>query len=122
MTIVVGKLRHRIVIQEYMELKDDWGGSYKKWLPTPDPADTDYDANALAAATVWARVSPARGREFWDIRKSNSEVEGMVVVRYRPGIDHKNRLLFGDRILEILYIRNPEEKNEILEIYYKEQS
>ena len=105
MTMIAGKLRHRITIQEPTTTDGTAGGTYKTWSNV---------------ATVWAQVTPARGREFWDIRKSNSEIEGRVVMRYQGDIEPTMRLLFKERPFEILYIANRNEKNELLEVYYKE--
>ena len=105
MTMIAGKLRHRVQIQEPTTIDDPTsGGSYETWA---------------TVATVWAQVTPARGREFWDIRKSNSEVEGRVTMRHRE-LDPTKRLLHKGRPLEILFITNREERGEMLEVFYKE--
>jgi len=116
---MAGKLRHRITIQTPTTVTDGYGGSYETWLPIIDPTDSSYDANAFDAATVWASVGPVRGREFWDVKKSNSEVEGKIVMRPRT-ITPEQRIYFKGRYLKILAILNPAERNEYLEVYYKE--
>jgi SPP1 family predicted phage head-tail adaptor len=106
MAMISGKLRHRVTIQQASTVEDTTsGGTYEQWTNE---------------VTVWGQVTPASGREFWDIRKSNSEVDGKVTIRYRPGLDPTRRLLHKGRVLEILYIINRDERNEMLEIYYRE--
>ena len=105
MTVISGKLRHRVTIQEPTTVDGTSGGNYETWSNV---------------ATVWAQVTPSSGREFWEIRKSNSEIDGEVRMRYRGNINPTMRLLFKNRPLEIQYIINRDEKNELLKVYYKE--
>lgn len=105
MTVISGKLRHRVTIQQPTTVDGSAGGSYETWSNV---------------ATVWAQVTPSSGREFWEIRKSNSEIDGEVRMRYRGNINPTMRLLFKNRPLEIQHIINRDEKNELLKVYYKE--
>ena len=108
MSTIIGKLRHRVTIQTFTTVEDSLGGTYQTWLPLTDNA------------TVWGSVGPIRGREFWDAKQSNSEVEGKAVIRYRDDVTPNNRLWFKGRPLKILSVLNPAERKEYLEVYYKE--
>ena len=50
------------------------------------------------------------------------EVTHRVVMRYRSGFDQADRLKFGTRLLEIVALINPLERNERLEILVKEDA
>lgn len=120
MATFAGKLRHRITIQEATTVEGDHGGTYETWLPIVDSEDENYSQTDYDADTVWASVGPVRGREYWDVKKSNSEVEGKVIMRYRDDVTPDKRLWFKGRPLKILSVLNPAERKEYLEIYYKE--
>jgi SPP1 family predicted phage head-tail adaptor len=100
-----GRLRHRVIIQEYSESQGNYGGVTKNWT---------------TFATVWAAIEPARGREFWDSQQVNAEVTGKITIRYLAGVTPKMRVKHGDRYFEILAVINPEEKNEELQLMVKE--
>ena len=105
MPTIAGKLRHRITFQSPTTTDGDHGGTYETWGD---------------AFTVWASVGPIRGREYWELKKSNSEIEGKIVMRYREDITPEKRVMFKGRPLKILSVLNPAERREYLEVYYKE--
>jgi len=80
----------------------------------------EIDKDDFNKAFAWASVDPVRGREYWDARQAQSEVEGKIIMRYRNNVTPDKRILFQGRPLEILAILNPQERKEQLEILYKE--
>jgi len=120
MSTIIGKLRHRVTIQTFTTVEDSFGGTYQTWLPLTDSDHEDFSQSDYDNATVWGSVGPIRGREFWDAKQSNSEVEGKAVIRYRDDVTPNNRLWFKGRPLKILSVLNPAERKEYLEVYYKE--
>lgn len=103
----IGKLRHRITIQEYTETRDSFGAEIKNW--------TDK-------AFVYASVTPVSGREYYAASQVHSEVTAKVLIRYLPGIESTMRVLFDGRVFEILSVINTEEKNTELVLMCKETS
>lgn len=97
-----GDLRHRITIQQptsatanaYNERTDNWS----TW------------------ATVWAKVEPLEGREAWAAAQAQSEVTHKVVLRYLSGVTPRMRIVFGSRILQIVAVKNIEERSRVVEI------
>lgn len=82
-----GKLRHRVTIQEPVQLQDsESGGVVPSWLDI---------------ATVWAEVYPLSAREFISAQAEQSEVTTRITIRYRPGITNKHRILFRQQVFNI---------------------
>lgn len=86
-----GRLRHRVTIQTVGSTYDDYGDLSDSWS---------------TLASVWASISPFASKEQ-DIAAELSGVATHIVkIRYRSGINPKNRVLFGSRILQILGIKD----------------
>lgn len=103
--IEAGKLRHRLTIQQFSVAKNSYGEDIKTW--------TDYHS-------CWGSVEPLIGREFWDSQQIVPEVETRMRIRYKSGIGPTMRISYDDRIFEILGIKNPDERNIMLELMVKE--
>ena len=71
---------------------------------------------------TYARVRPLSGREFWQAQQAQSQIEGVVEMRYMPGIDITSdmRVMYQGRHLHIEHILSPNERREELHIYYRE--
>jgi SPP1 family predicted phage head-tail adaptor len=104
--------RHKITFIKQGETVDDRGEIVQGWAPI---YGTDIEKSS-----AWADIKPLRGREFWSAQQSNSEIEGVIYIRYRSDIKEEYRIQKGDRQLEILNIIDPDEKHIELQIQYKE--
>jgi SPP1 family predicted phage head-tail adaptor len=100
-----GELRHRLILQQPTQTRDNFGEMTTTW--------TDV-------ARVWGAVEPASGRRYFEALQANAEVSGVVRIRYRSDIDPTWRISHNSRTLEIVAIRNLQERNRELLIYYKE--
>tara|TARA_R110002110_G_scaffold250289_1_gene466390 strand:+ start:103 stop:429 length:327 start_codon:yes stop_codon:yes gene_type:complete len=107
MSVKTGQLRHRVIIQTHTTTNDEFGHPGRTW--------SDLD-------TVWASVIPVSAREYQEGKQTVGEVTHRVVMRYRSGFDQADRLKFGTRLLEIVALINPLERNERLEILVKEDA
>ena len=101
----IGRLRHRIVIEESIAGRDSFGAEVSEWIQF---------------AKVWADVSPVSGREFASFKQINAEITTNITIRYIAGITTEMKILFGDRVFEIDSVINPEEKNISLLLMCKE--
>lgn len=90
-----GDLRHRVRLQR-QQLADDLAGG----------DDVSFDD----IATLWANVSTAGGREFWNAKKLTPEITHQVEIRYRSGIIGGMRFVYGDRVLRINAAPDPDER------------
>jgi SPP1 family predicted phage head-tail adaptor len=82
----IGKLRHRVIIQEKVLTPDGQGGNSQSWREF---------------ATVWASVESQGGREFQTARQTRATLTDQVVMRYRAGITSDMRIVHRGRILAI---------------------
>jgi SPP1 family predicted phage head-tail adaptor len=101
----IGKLRHKIIIQEYSASRDSFGAEVQNW--------TDK-------ASVFASVTPVSGKEYFAAQQWNAEVTTKITMRYLSDISPKMRVLFDNRIFEILSVLNFEERNIELNLMCKE--
>ena len=103
--MVTGDLRHRVTIQRLSITKDSLGGVVETWV--------DFK-------TCWAKVQPVSGREYWEAKKANAEVSIRVTMRHTAGILPNMRLFHAARFLEIVVVRDIDERNREMVLLCKE--
>lgn len=81
-----GDLRHRVTIEEMSYTKDEGGGLVPTWT---------------TVATVWAKVEQTSAGERFVRHQIDQQAAWKVSIRYRAGITAKQRVRWGDRVLEI---------------------
>lgn len=92
-----GKLRHRVMIQEYKEILDQ----YK----------TPIDEGWQDVATVWAAVEPIQGKEYIQLQNTQSEITTRIRMRYFAGVKPSMRVIYGDRVFNIQSVIDFEERH-----------
>ena len=100
-----GKLNKRIIIQSLTITQSASGGVIETWA--------DF-------ATRWASIEPLRGREYFEAKKENAEVETRIRLRYTSGVLPNMRVQFGTRYYLIVSVINPNEKGEETELMCRE--
>jgi len=70
---------------------------------------------SAAIKTVWARIEPARGREYYEAQKVNTETTHKITTRYIKDITQDMTIHFKERIFKINSIINPYMKGEKIE-------
>lgn len=75
-----------------------------------------------AQATVWGRVEPLTldTRERLAGGGLQPEITHVVTLRYMSGLQQKDRLLYGSRVLEIMSGGNTDERNRVHELLCRE--
>ena len=101
----IGKLRHRIEIQNYTTTDDDFGQPIKTWM---------------ARDTVWAWIRPMSGNEQLTAKQVTAEITHKVTIRYHATITVTDRIKFGSRYFDINFIGNFDERNVFMELMCKE--
>lgn len=101
----IGQLRHRVIIQEVVETQDTYGQATKSY-------------NDLG--TRYASISPVNGTENKQGQQINAQVTHKINMRYTPLVTVKTRLLFGNRVFNIISVKNKDERNLELEILASE--
>lgn len=99
-----GKLRHRVTIRKPVETQNDYGEAEVRWQDV---------------ATVWAMISPLRGREYFAAKQAVSEIEARIVIRFMEGITAKMKIVHGSNEYEIETIINVMEANRELQLMCK---
>ena len=100
-----GLLRHRLTIQIPGKSQNDFGEWIESW--------NDW-------ATVWGSIEPNLGKRYFEAKQANSEVQGLIRIRYRSGVLPTMRVKYGNQIFKIISIVHPFEKKQELHILYKE--
>lgn len=102
----IGRLRQRITLQT-----------------SDDTAVDDHREPTIVytelVADLPASVEPLRGREFFAVEETQSEVSHRVMIRYSTTVavlKPKDRVLLGTRAFDIQSVINREERNRWLEL------
>ncbi len=74
----VGRLRHRIVLQQRADAENASGEVIPTW--------TDL-------ARVWASIEPVSGREYFAAQQVSAEITARITIRYRSGVNAAGRVL-----------------------------
>lgn len=88
----IGRLRHRITIQQATVSRDStYGQAQQAW------ADV---------ATVWGNIEPETGREYVQASQIVADANCVIRIRYYPGILPTMRAVEGSDIYDILEVRD----------------
>lgn len=79
---LIDGLRHRVTLESKTVTRDPLGGEIESWA---------------AVAIVWAEVLPLQGREFFEARRLESELDSRIRIRYRSGVVPGMRITWGSR-------------------------
>lgn len=93
----IGRLRHRIIIQQVTETRDAAGSVIESW-------DT--------FATVWGGMDPIAGREYFAAKQTQAETTHRIRIRYLSGVLPKMRVFWDSRTFDITQVINYGERNE----------
>ena len=92
MVETLGGLRHRVEVQDATYVSDSRGGFTETWA---------------TSSTIWADVIPLSGRELFYADLESRKVTHRIVMRPRSLDAQKQRIMFGDRMFKIQYVRDP---------------
>lgn len=87
-------------------------------------ADNEYgttEQQLVEMLVCWARIEPARGREYYEAQKVRTENSYKITTRYRPSINESMLIRYGERDFEIQNIVDPYEAHTYLEFYCAEK-
>lgn len=100
-----GTMRHQITIQRATVTRDTFGAEVETWEEL---------------ATVWAAVEPLSGRELIAAAAATADLSTRVRIRYRVGIKPTDRVVYGDRTLEILTVIDLDERHREMHLMCRE--
>ncbi len=104
---MIGRLRHRLVLEALSTSRDGGGGVADEWEEV---------------ATLWAALSPTRGFEESRGGKPEAQRGHKVLIRYRADLVPTMRFREGTRIFEIQTIRDVDERGAYQEVRCVERS
>jgi len=70
--------------------------------------------------TVWGAIEPLSGNRLILAQQSNSQVQGLIRIRYRKGIVPRMRLKVENRYFQIISIVDRDELHKEIQLFYKE--
>jgi SPP1 family predicted phage head-tail adaptor len=94
-----GRLQHRLVLEAPVTTADGLGGHVVSWVEV---------------ATVDALVEPRAQSSRFGADQTREETTHRVILRHRPDVASGARMRFGERILEILTVHDPDESGRYL--------
>jgi SPP1 family predicted phage head-tail adaptor len=102
----VGSLRHRVTVQSLVETVDQYGQPVQNWDAT---------------VSRWAAIRTPNGRDKINADQLKVELTHILTLRYVPGLDVTQRLVFDGRVFNITYVINKDERNREQEVYCNEE-
>lgn len=96
MGIGLGRLRHRVTLQQQSSTQDGYGEQVNSWSDLK---------------TVWASVEPLKGRELYAAQQVKTEITTRIKMRYRAGVVSKMRVVYGSKTYDILSVIDAEERH-----------
>ncbi|WP_417848373.1 phage head closure protein [Thalassoglobus sp.] len=100
-----GELRHLVTIQQRSVTRDDFGAESEVWT---------------TFSQVWAKVQPLSGQELEHAQAMHSETTHKITIRYLADMTPEMRIQHDSRTLEILSIKNLDERSIQLELLCRE--
>jgi SPP1 family predicted phage head-tail adaptor len=107
--IAAGKLRHRITIQELSAASPDVTGSGMPDESWVDVASVDASIEHLSGTELY-------GTELYAAQEHHAEVTTRITIRYRSGINAKQRIVFRGKIYNIKSAPDFEERRRVIKI------
>lgn len=102
-----GELNKRVILQVSTKARTTGGDVTETW--------TDY-------ATVWAKIRPLRGREYYNAQQIQTENYVEITIRFRHNVTPEWRINYGRRYFNIETVINPDESNQYLELICTEET
>lgn len=100
-----GLMRHRIRIQKPSSERNELGEPINTWIDV---------------ANVRASINPLSGRDFIAAMQDQAEVTHKVTIRYNVAVKASMRVLYGNRVFDILHIIDTWEQHREMVLMCKE--
>ena len=109
MPVRAGRLRHRVTIQQRSQSLNDYG----------EPSNS-----FSTLAEVWAAIEPTGGDERVEMQSTSRQqhTTHRVTIRHLANVDATCQVIYGSRVLGIVSVMNPDEKDEHLILMCRESN
>lgn len=67
--------------------------------------------------STWARIEPARGREYYEAQRVKEANPFKITIRYRKNVNDSMIIQYHDQQYQIQTVTDPYMAHEVLEIY-----
>lgn len=94
----IGKLRHRVTLQEPVDTDDGVGGTTRTWS---------------TVAALWARIEPLDAAERTEAGRLEAAVDHRITIRHRA-LTHAMRFAIGTRVFAIRGLTDRDERHRYL--------
>jgi len=95
----IGRLRHRLALEQASRTADGGGGAAENWT---------------TVAQIWGRIRPTGGTELVDADCLSGRVSHEITLRYRTGVEPAMRITRGSRRFEIVAVIDIDERRRWL--------
>lgn len=103
----IGSLDKKINILAYQDTEDELGLAHQ-------------GRKDVFGHSIWAKIEPLRGKEYYEQAKDKVEEIVKVTIRYRKGIDENMIISYRGRMYEIQTIADPYMAHVKLEMMCKQ--
>ena len=93
MSTSIGRFNQRVRIESPVSVADGQGGQSVTWA---------------LRGVVWALVEPITGREALMAQQLVAVLSTGVTIRFRPDLSIKDRILVGNRVLQVESYQDPD--------------
>lgn len=100
-----GLLRHRLVLEAPVESADGAGGLVRSYS---------------AAATLWAEVTPVSAARALEAERLGARITHRIAIRFSVDITTRHRFRDGERIFQIVSLRDRDGRKRFLTIEAEE--
>lgn len=87
MGLKAGKLRHRVALEQFVEVVDSYGQRDRHWEHVAD---------------LWAAIEPLSAKEFIAAQQLQSQVTTRITIRYRSVVTAGMRIVHRDTVYNIV--------------------
>lgn len=78
------------------------------------------DENLVMKYAIWAQVAPLNGREYEEAQKLRAETTYNIKIRYAKNIRSDFKVLYKNRLLEIVSVLNLDSRNREIKLVCSE--
>lgn len=103
---MIGQLRTRVGLYHAEETPDELGGSVTQWL---------------FETALWAAITPKTVTERRENGRLAVTQSYHVVTHYRDRFPERARLMWGERILRVIAVSDPDNRRERLHLICEEE-
>ena len=87
--------------------------------PSEDSWEGEVESQ-LVAEDIWASISHASAKQYWEAKAAQVEISHTIVIRYREDIDDSMIIKYNNRTFTIRYMYDEDERQEYLVILANE--